>query len=228
MLNIIHFGTFGELLREVDKRICGLANQSIVERGFFSLALSGGSTPAPLYSMLAEADLLWDKIHLFWGDERLVPLDSELSNYCMVHNTLLSRISIPDENIHVPPVDLPPDAAAEYYEKKVKELLLPDFATSNIPAFDCILLGIGPDGHTASLFPDSPALAEQEKLVMAVPPPTTVKPAVPRITFTFPLINAARSKLFLVTGEEKGKLFGNPEKYPFKLVKNADIFYAKK
>lgn len=241
MLNIIKFVTFDDLILEARNRIEILVGKIIGEKGFFSMALAGGSTPAPLYSKLAEADLPWDKIHLFWGDERLVPLDSELSNYRMVYEKLISKISIPDENVHVFPVDLdlPPDAAAEYYEAEVKKILLPDLKTlacpaklatrsRALPAFDLILLGIGPDGHTASLFPCSPALREQEKLVVAVPPPTTVKPAVPRLTFTFPLINAAREKLFLVSGEEKGKLFDSAETYPFKLVKNADIFYAKK
>lgn len=218
MLNIINFASFEELLEDAEQRIVDFTKASIAEKGWFSLALSGGSTPAPLYKRLAQADLDWDKIHFFWGDERLVPLDSELSNYRMVKENLLSKISIPDSNVHIPATNLPPDAVAEYYEKEVKELNT---------VFDCILLGIGPDGHTASLFPNSIALNETEKLVVAVPPPTTVKPAVPRITFTFPLINQAKNSLFLATGEEKSKLFNREDQYPFQMVKHADILFAK-
>lgn len=217
MLNRINFETFDDMIQDAAQRIQKLADQCIREKGSFSLALSGGSTPAPLYSLLATMDFPWDKIDLFWGDERLVPLDSELSNYRMVYEKLISKITITDDNVHIVLVDLPPEVAAERYETEVQ---------NHSPIFDLILLGIGPDGHTASLFPDSPALNEKTRLVVAVPPPTTVKPAVPRITFTFPLINNAKNILFMATGEEKRKLFDVEEDFPFKLVKNADIFYA--
>lgn len=226
MLNIINFATFQELLREAEQRIIDLAKKTIAEKGWFTLALSGGSTPAPLYARLAEADLPWDKIHLFWGDERLVPLDSEWSNYRMIDENLLSKITIPEENIHIPLVDLPPETAAEYYAKEIKQILIPDLKTLDLPTFDCILLGIGPDGHTASLFPDSPALAEKAKLVVAVPHPTTVKPAVPRISFSFPLINSGKRIMFLTTGKEKLKIFDSEVKYPFQMVENADILFT--
>ena len=223
MFNIINFDTFDDLLRDAEKRIIDLALKSIADKGWFSLALSGGSTPAPLYSRLAESNLPWSKIHLFWGDERIVPLDSELSNYNMVKENLLSKISIPEKNVHIPTVDLPPTAVAEYYESEIAR-----HSTFDFKVFDLILLGIGPDGHTASLFPESKALDEKNKLVVAVPPPTNVQPSVPRITFTFPLINNAREILFLATGEGKKELFTSEEKYPFMSVKNATIFFTEK
>jgi len=187
MLNLINFATFDELLQNAEQLIVKLADASIAEKGFFSLALSGGSTPAPLYARLAATDLDWDKIHIFWGDERLVPLNSELSNYRMVKENLLSKISIPDSNVHIPATDLPPDAAAEYYSKEIKKVLLSDLETLDLPTFDCILLGIGPDGHTASLFPESPALIEQEKLVGAAPPPNHSQTGSPPNNFYLPL-----------------------------------------
>lgn len=169
---------------------------AIADRGMATLALSGGSTPKPLYAALAQASLPWEKIHFFWGDERYVPVDHPDSNQGMTRQVLLNQIPIPSENIHAMPTgsgDPAKDAAD--HEAHVRSF----FQTSSaIPSFDLILLGLGDDGHTASLFPHTDALDVNDRLV-------TVgnKDGQPRLTFTIPLINQARSILFLVAGANK-------------------------
>lgn len=157
------------------------------------IALSGGSTPKPLYAALASADLPWDRIHIFWGDERYVPPTHPDSNYGMAKQVWLDLIQIPAENIHPMPTDLtPPQLAADAYECEIK------LEAGNSPAFDVILLGMGDDGHTASLFPHTAALSVRDRLVTVGD-----KDGQPRLTFTIDLINQARSVIFLVSGESK-------------------------
>lgn len=184
--------------------VTDLARAAHAARGRFSLALSGGSTPLPLYAAMAEQGLgiPWDSVLFFFGDERLVPTKDPRNTFGAVSPVLFGPGRIPAGNIHPMPVDLtPPDLASLAYEAELRAALGP--GEGEIPRFDLILLGMGPDGHTASLFPGSPALAETRRLVAAVPPPTTAQPAVPRLTFTLPLINTARSVLFLATAAGK-------------------------
>jgi len=182
----------------------GLARAAHAARGRFTLALSGGGTPLPLYAAMAEKGLgvPWEDVLFFFGDERLVPTTDPHNTYGAVAPTLFPPGRVPAGNIHPMPVDVvPPDLAAAAYEAELRAVFAP--ALGEIPRFDLILLGMGPDGHTASLFPGSAALDETVRLVAAVPPPTTAQPAVPRLTFTLPLLNAARCVLFLATAKGK-------------------------
>jgi 6-phosphogluconolactonase len=166
---------------------------AVAERQSCSIALSGGSTPEPLYAALAQQDLPWEQIHIFWGDERYVAPTHSDSNYGMAKRVWLDLVPFPATNIHPVPTDLAaPQLAAEAYEREIQ------LETGSMPHFDIILLGMGDDGHTASLFPHTAALTERDRLVTVGD-----KDGQPRITFTFPLINNARSVIFLVSGESK-------------------------
>lgn len=171
--------------------------QAIAERGQFTLALAGGSTPKSLYEALATQDLPWDKIHIFWGDERYVPSKHPDSNERMARQAWLDQVPLPAANIHPMPTDKPDpvDAAAEY-EQHLQTFF--DLQPGGFPRLDLIYLGIGDDGHTASLFPHTPALQVSDRLI-------TVgnKAGQPRITFTAPLINQARCVVFMVPGDNK-------------------------
>jgi len=186
-----------------------LANQAIVERGCFSLALSGGPASRQLYQTLMGAQYNgttdWSRWHFFFGDERLVPLDHEFSNYAMAYAVLLSRAEVRKEQIHPAPVS--GGSASELawsYEADIRNFFRT--AGSEIPRFDLILLGMGSDGHTASLFPGMAALNERHYLVVTSPP-GMLPPRVDRLTFTLPLINAARVALFLAAGTGKQAAF---------------------
>ncbi|HEY9729563.1 MAG TPA: 6-phosphogluconolactonase [Chroococcales cyanobacterium] len=170
---------------------------AIQERGQCTIALAGGSTPKQLYEAIATRDLPWENIHVFWGDERYVPPDHPDSNQGMARHAWLDKVDIPAANIHPMPTDgSTPEADAEKHQSQLHEF----FGTANgqFPEFDVILLGIGDDAHTASLFPHTEALKVQDRLV-------TVgnKDGQPRITFTAPLINHARCVVFLVAGAGK-------------------------
>jgi 6-phosphogluconolactonase len=200
----------------------------VAERGRFTLALSGGSTPEKLYTLLAtnaRASLPWDKVFFFWGDERHVPPDHTDSNYRMAEAAMLSRIPIPPSNVFRVPTENPDAAAAaEAYEQTLCKFFA--LEPGQVPRFDLILLGMGPDGHTASLFPDTPALREKSRLVVAN---WVEKLKASRITFTLPVLNAARRVIFLVSGTDKAAalravLEGDApgEQYPAKLVRPTD------
>lgn len=171
------------------------ARNAIAKQDRFTIALAGGSTPKPLYEALAEADLAWSKVHIFWGDERYVPADHPDSNQRMVRQAWLDKIDIPADNIH--PMDTTgsnPAQDAKKHETELRDV----FVEQKIPKFDLILLGMGNDGHTASLFPHTEALSVKDSLI-------TVgnHDGEPRLTFTFPLINQAAHVMFLVAGEDK-------------------------
>ncbi|MBV8193818.1 MAG: 6-phosphogluconolactonase [Alphaproteobacteria bacterium] len=171
----------------------------------FVVALSGGSTPKRMYQILAGMDLPWRRTHWFWGDERFVPPDDALSNYRMVREALFAHASIPAENIHpVPTQGLEPEAAAAAYEAELKRFYGSDRLDPTRPLFDITLLGLGPDGHTASLFPGTAVLAERHKWVAAV---IGAKDEA-RITFTYPLLESSRHIAFLVAGAEKQRMLG--------------------
>lgn len=179
------------------------AVEAIPRQGRFSVALSGGDTPRPLYQSLASPDLAmkipWKRIHLFWGDERAVPPDHPDSNYRTAYETLIAHVPIPPENVHRMPgekSDL--QAAACEYEEILRRFF--GGPPGEWPVFDLIFLGIGSDGHTASLFPGSPALNEKERWVVAVP---AEKVRSARLTLTLPVLNQARQIVFLAAGKEK-------------------------
>jgi len=193
------------------------ASQAVAARGRFLLALSGGATPLPLYAAMAGKGLgvPWDAVHFFFVDERLVPTGDWRSTFGTVAPLLFLPTSIPVGNIHAMPATLrPAEQAAALYEEDLRGTC--GSGPQETPRLDLLLLGLGPDGHTGSLFPHSPALRETNRLVVAVPPPTTAEPRVGRLTMTLPLINAARKVLFLVAGQGKEQaltdvLFGRPD-----------------
>lgn len=180
------------------------AESSIAARRRFCVALSGGNTPRGVYAELAarkKNDLPWDKIYIFFGDERHVPPDDPESNYRMARESLLSRVPIPEENVHRVLAELPAPAAAVQYEMDLRTFFrLPAGAC---PQFDLILLGIGDDGHTASLFPGTAGLTEQVRLVISN---CVEKFSTYRITFTYPVLNHARETVFLVAGKAKAPI----------------------
>ena len=175
----------------------------------FAVCLSGGSTPRRLYECLASPDIAsrfpWDRVHWFWGDERFVPHDHPDSNYRMVREALLSRAPVPDENIHAVPTEgISPQEAAAAYEATLKRFYGRDTLTPDRPLFGVTLLGVGADGHTASLFPGQPALRERQRWAVAV---IGAKSEV-RITLTYPTLDSSRDLAFVVTGAEKRQARG--------------------
>jgi len=193
------------LSRDAAHRFVFLANQKTRAGDLFHVALSGGSTPELLYGLLAALpfrdDVDWEKVHFFFGDERAVPPDHADSNYRMANAALFAPLGVPTANIHRMPAEEPDlDVAAHSYEAELRTHLAGS-STDAIPRFDLILLGMGPDGHTASLFPHKPALQERTRLVVASEP--GLKPFVPRLTLTFPVLDAAAQVLFLVAGADK-------------------------
>ena len=172
--------------------------------GVFAVALSGGSTPQRLYEQLAAPPYRdkfpWSRTHWFWGDERFVPHDDALSNYRMVREALLSRVPIPVTNIHpIPTEGIAPEAAASAYERDLKAFYGADRLDPGRPLFDVTLLGLGPDGHLASLFPETAVLAERDRWVAAV----VGAKAEARITLTYPALESSRHTAFLVAGADK-------------------------
>ncbi|MCB9451616.1 MAG: 6-phosphogluconolactonase [Anaerolineaceae bacterium] len=188
-----------ELMQAAAQLVVQTAEEAIAKRGRFSMALSGGSTPRGLYTLLTAApyreQIKWANVHLFWGDERCVPPDDADSNYRMTRESLLDHVPLPPENIHRMQGELPPEEAAAAYEHE-----LTGFFGQSTPHFDLILLGMGDDGHTASLFPHTAALDEHQKWVTANHVP---QKGVWRLTLTRPVINAARQVTFLISGAEK-------------------------
>jgi 6-phosphogluconolactonase len=175
---------------------------AVAARGSASLVLSGGTTPKRVYEALADravaADMPWDRVHVFWGDERHVPPDHPDSNFGMAQAALLARVPIPAGQIHrIDGEDPDPQAAAARYLQEVRAAVGP---SGGVPRFDVVLLGLGADGHTASLFPGSPALAPDAPLVTAA---WVESMAAHRITMTLPLLNAAHLLLVLVAGAAK-------------------------
>ncbi len=196
------------------------ARRAIDGSGRFAVALAGGSTPQRAYELLADAhrdDVDWDGVHVFFGDERGVPPDHEDSNYRMANGALLSHV--PAGSVHRMRGELPPAEAAAAYEGELREFF------GGPPAFDLVMLGIGEDGHTASLFPNTPALDVTDRLVVENP---VEKLGTTRITLTAPAINASRKAVFLVSGGGKAEALkeileggADPHDYPAKLVQPA-------
>jgi 6-phosphogluconolactonase len=217
-----------ELFEAAAEEVVRAANQAVAQRGRFTIALSGGSTPKNLYTLLAtnaRTSLPWDRMYFFWSDERHVPPADPGSNYRMAEEAMLSKIPVAASNVFRVPTENPDAAAAaEAYEQTLRKFFA--LEAGQVPRFDLILLGMGPDGHTASLFPETAALREKSRLVVAN---WVEKLKTSRITFTLPLLNAARGVAFLVSGTDKASalhevLEGNApgEQYPAKLVQPGD------
>lgn len=191
-----------EVLRDLDalaaraqEVVSSTLQAAIAARGQYTIALSGGSTPKPLYKSLAQQDLPWEKVHIFWGDERYVPSNHPDSNEGMARKAWLDHVAIPSDHIHpMPTQENDPVGSALQYEQHLYRV----FGDREIPALDLILLGLGDDGHTASLFPQTEVLNVCDHLVGV-----GYRGSDPRITFTIALINRARCVLFLVAGESK-------------------------
>jgi 6-phosphogluconolactonase len=208
-----------ELSRAAAREFAARAKEAIEERGRFAVVLAGGSTPEAMYGILARDymdGIDWSKVYVFFGDERSVPPHHEDSNLKMASEVLLDHV--PVANVHRIQGELPPEEAAEAYEEQLRNF----FQTEDVPRFDLILLGLGADGHTASLFPWTAALEVHDCWVVANPVPRL---GTTRITLTLPVINAARAVIFLVAGEDKAEALreilegdADPRAYPAKLV----------
>lgn len=207
---------------------CELIAAAVEQRGVAKISLSGGSTPKVVYQMLAERDLPWNQIHWFWGDERNVPADSDESNQKMVREALLSRVAVPESNIHAVPVDVnDPGAAASQYEQTMRQL----FGDATFPCWDLALLGMGDDAHTASLFPGTKALDEETRWFVEN---WVEKFDGYRYTLTAPAINSARESWFLISGSGKREALKNvwegpkrPDEFPSQLIKPTRWFVTR-
>jgi len=191
------------LMRTAAERIASLAVEAIERRGRFDWVLSGGSTPAQLYALLAGPEWArrfdWARVAFFFGDERCVPPDDPQSNYRMARTSLLEPLGVSGEQVHRMRGELGAQAAAEDYRAELQRC--PGPGPGGLPVFDLILLGLGGDGHTASLFPGTAALDERSVWVSESHPAGLV----PRVTLTFPVLDAARRVLFLVSGSDKAR-----------------------
>jgi 6-phosphogluconolactonase len=191
------------------------ATSAVREQGRFSVALSGGNTPRAVYSLLAEKyanSVSWEQVFVFFGDERHVPPDHPDSNFRMANESLLSRVPIPAKNIHRIQAELAAPMAADQYQATLREFF--SLQESQLPQFDLVMLGMGEDGHTASLFPGTAALEETSRTVVAN---HVEKLQTDRVTLTFPVLNSARKVLIIIAGENKAPIVrdivNSPEKY---------------
>jgi 6-phosphogluconolactonase len=183
--------------------LAAAAQETAAARGRFAVALSGGETPKVLYRMIARQQfsqkIPWRRVQLYWGDERCVTPEHPASNYGMARDTFIKHVPIAAENVHRMLGEEEPDKAADAYEAELRALAAKERPESGVPVFDLVLLGLGLDGHTASLFPHSPALTVEDRFCVATQAPD----GSPRLTVTAPVINAARRVWFLVSGAEK-------------------------
>ena len=219
-MKLLVYETPEELDEAAARDFVARAEEAINGRGRFAVVLAGGSTPKATYEVLAQdyTDRLdWSKVHIFFGDERTVHPDHEDSNYRMVRETLLSHVRV--GSVHRMRCELPPEEAAADYEEQLREF----FGTNGVPAFDLILLGLGKDGHTASLFPETSALDVTDRWVVVNP---VLKLETSRMTLTIPVINAAKALTFLVAGEDKAEALkeilegdDDPHGYPAKFIR---------
>lgn len=208
-----------------------VARQAVDEKGRFTIALTGGSSPVQLYTMLAQSPYLervpWQQTYVFWGDERWVPLTDDRSNAKMAQEAFLNQVPVPQEQIYPMWAE---DTKPEEFARQYEQLLLNHFGT-DAPQFDLILLGMGDDGHTASLFPGTDVLHETERWVQAY----YLEPqSMYRVTLTAPLINQARNICFMTFGSNKAKALyevlggeQNPELYPSQLIQpvNGEVLW---
>lgn len=229
MNKVTYFNNSDLLAKAATEYFIKLSKETIEAKGKFTVALSGGNTPAAMYTLLAtefySKQVDWKKCYFFWGDERCVPLNDKNNNSHNAKNILLDKVPVPKKNIFVIPVDESPVNAAIYYEATLKI-----FFKTDKPEFDLILLGMGDNGHTASLFPHTTILQETKALVKEV---YVEEVKMHRVSFTAALINDAKQVLFLVSGADKKEMLDiilngkyEPEKFPAQLIKNAGWFIA--
>jgi 6-phosphogluconolactonase len=228
MSNLHIYPTPQALYAEAATLFVRLAGEAVAARGRFTVALSGGSTPKGVFTLLAGEEyrprIPWAQVHLFWGDERCVPPTHPESNYRMAADALLSRVAIPAQNVHRIPAEQAPLEAARIYETEIRETFA--LAPGAWPRFDLVFLGMGGDGHTASLFPGTPGLHETTRLVTAHYVDTL---QIWRVTLTPPVLNHAAQVVFLICGADKAATLravrhgaAQPERFPAQLIQPVD------
>lgn len=222
------YGGPEEMSRRAAETFAETAERKIRAKGSFNVALSGGKTPERLYALLGAEyaeKIEWGKVHIFWGDERCVPPDSPESNYRMASKALLSKIDIPDKNVHRIRGEDEPMSAALAYEEEVRRHF--GLKAGEAPVFDMVLLGLGRDGHTLSIFPATKALFEEERLVIDN---YVEKLKAHRVTMTLKAVNNASNALFLVSGREKAVILrevlkGTEAIYPAQMVRPGKLVW---
>jgi 6-phosphogluconolactonase len=231
MADVKIFRTPAELARAAAEWIVEAARRATNARGRFAIMLAGGNTPRAVHECLASPTLTqqvdWSRVQIFWGDERCVPPEAAESNYRMARETLLERVPVPPQNIHRIRGEDDRDSAACAYEQELRAFGA-GRAEQVVPRIDLVLLGMGDDGHTASLFPHSPVIAEKVRWFAGVEHHTPPSPLVDRVTATPVVLNAAREVTFLVSGASKAErlrevLTGphDPERLPAQAVQPA-------
>ncbi len=217
------FNDHSRLSQAASRLFVRTAAQAISERGRFLAALSGGTTPIALYRLLVHADLDWSRTHLFWGDERCVPVDDPANNFFQAERALLAEVPIPQQNIHRIRSELSPAGGAQDYAAQLRKFAEPPLEW---PRFDLVLLGVGEDGHTASLFPGSPVEAAEP--VIAVTGEYQNRPA-ERVSLTPLVFNSARLVIFLVSGTVKSAILASifkggshPDQWPAQRIRPSD------
>jgi 6-phosphogluconolactonase len=220
--DILLFADPGALGRKAASMFADRSKISIAARGKFGVAISGGTTPLIFFELLAAEygkAVRWDLTHIFWVDERCVPPEHKDSNYKGAHDALLSKVPVPPSNVHRMIGEMPPEEGAREYEKELRSF----FGEKDFPVFDLVVLGVGEDGHTASLFPDAPSLAETKRLAI----PVYVEELKSwRITLSLPVLNNASDILFLAAGSKKSHILekllgggGDRNRYPAGLIR---------
>lgn len=222
-MQIAIYPDINKISSEAASYVARVAREAIAARGIFSFGLSGGSTPGKLYSLLSSepyrSQIDWNAVHFFWSDERCVSSNDPQSNYHLAQETILKALNARPEQIHRMPADRPDrDQASTDYAEEIRRVL----GGAGVPAFDLLQLGMGPEAHTASLFPHQASLREQNRLVLPVSVP---KPPPDRLTFTAPLLQAARHLLFMATGADKAEALHEvvegayqPDEYPAQFI----------
>ncbi len=225
--NVMRFESPAEMSVAALSSMASYSLSVIKARGKINIAISGGCSPLGLFALIGKAGnqelLPWDKVHFFWVDERFVPIENEENNYGLARETFLDKINIPRENLH--PIKTNYTSAADSAQAYRKEL--EDYFGEPMPLFDLVMLGVGADGHTASLFPMAKSLKETGLSVIDTAPPVSSEPKLPRITMTLPVIDKARKVYIISTGAEKQHVTDfvlsettNEIKYPVQLIKN--------
>ncbi|MBI5642769.1 MAG: 6-phosphogluconolactonase [Deltaproteobacteria bacterium] len=217
-----------EMSRVAAETFVETCEKRVKAKGLFTVILSGGKTPERLYRLLGtdfKDKIPWEKVHLFWGDERCVGPESRESNYKMAYDSLISKVSIPERNIHRIKGEIEPSVSAKAYEDEIRGFF--NIPASAFPVFDLVLLGLGNDGHTLSLFPASKALFESERLIIDN---YVDKLSAFRITATLPVINNASMGIFLVSGKEKAGILrevlkGTEAIYPAQMARPGKLLW---
>lgn len=228
MSEIVKLANADAVIQEAARRWIAIANQSVAERGRFTIALSGGNTPAPLYRLMTSDEyrgqVAWDKTHVFWSDERRVPASHPDSNFRMARETLLDYVPIPSDQIYRMPTEGLTRIDADHYERVLRKVF--DLKAREWPRFDLMLLGMGKDGHVASIFPGTRAVSDLSAMVLVYEVPQLRSE---RMTLTLPVLNNARNVILLVTGGEKAEMLAEvlgpkqqPSTRPAEAVKPVD------